>query len=58
MAQHKNLELLRALRTQPEQTQLERTPQHPVHERDQHTDDALPVDHETLDDVPTEVVDG
>jgi hypothetical protein len=49
VAQHKNLKLLRALRAQPKHTQLEQTPQHPVHERDKQTDSPLPVDRATYD---------
>jgi hypothetical protein len=48
VAQHDNLELLRLLRAQPKQDQLEQAPQHPLHERDQQVDGALPVDEATL----------
>jgi hypothetical protein len=48
VAQHKNLELLRPLGAQAKHDQLEQTPAHPVHQRDQQADGALPVDHATL----------
>ncbi len=48
VAQQENLELLRPLRTQTEHNELEQTPQHPIHERAQQPNRALPVDALTI----------